>query len=148
MLKEFRSLLDLEEALKTEDDCIRHFVQIRWPEGAACPHCGSMNVYELAKVGQYKCAEKRCGKKFGYRYDTIFADAKIPLRTWYRAIFLMTSHKKGISSHQLARDIGITQKSAWHMLHRVREATMTEEFRQPLMTGTIEADEMLISTQN
>lgn len=144
MLKEFKSLLDLEETLKTEDDCVRHFVAIRWPEGAACPHCGGMDVYELSKIGQYKCAEKLCAKKFGYRYDTIFADAKIPLRTWYRAIFLMTSHKKGISSHQLARDIGITQKSAWHMLHRVREATMTPEFRQPLMTGTIEADETFI----
>lgn len=144
MLKEFNNLNELEAAFPTEESCIEHYAEIRWPRGVACPHCGVMNVYELARTGYYKCAESRCGKKFSWRYGSIFADAKIELRTWFRAIFLMTSHKKGISSMQLARDLGITQKSAWHMLHRVREATMTEEFRRPLLTGTIQADETLI----
>jgi len=102
-----------------------------------------MKVYTLAGEW-YKCGD--CKKKFSVRYDTIFADSKLPLRTWYRAIFLMTSHKKGISSAQLARDLGVTQKSAWHVLHRVREATITDEFTQPLLSGAvpIQADETYI----
>jgi hypothetical protein len=109
----------------------------------ACPYCGSLKVYDL-KLGKHKCGEKQCAEKFTVRHDSIFADSKLPLRTWFKAIFLMTSHKKGISSAQLARDLGIMQKSAWHLLHRVREATMTEEFKRPLLTGKIQADETLI----
>lgn len=144
MLKQFDNLNQLETEFPTEESCIEHFVAVRWPRGAACPHCGSTSVYELKCAGYYKCAENACHKKFSWRNDTIFTDAKVPLRTWFKAIFLVTSHKKGISSVQLARDLGVMQKSAWHMLHRIREATMTEEFKRPLLTGTIQADETLI----
>jgi transposase-like protein len=141
---EFNSLKQLEESFPTEESCIEHFVAVRWPRGVGCPHCGSQSVYELKSVGHYKCAEKLCGKKFSWRYDTIFADSPLPLKTWFRGIFLMTSHKKGISSIQLGKDLGVTQKSAWHMLHRVREATMSEDFKRPLLTGTTQIDESLV----
>lgn len=141
MFEQFNSLLELDEALPTDQAAIDHFRKVRWPNGAACHECGSLKVYTLA--GEWhKCGD--CKKKFSVRHNTIFADSKLTLRTWYRAIFLMTSHKKGISSAQLARDLGIMQKSAWHVLHRIREATMTEEFNRPLLTGTIQADETLI----
>lgn len=142
MFQEINSLKDFDDI--TEDQCIEHYVSLRWPHGVGCPHCGSQNVYELKRVGYYKCAEKLCGKKFSWRYDTIFADSPLPLRTWFMGIFLMTSHKKGISSIQLGKDLGIMQKSAWHMLHRIREATMTNEFRRPLMSGKIQSDETLV----
>jgi transposase-like protein len=143
MFKEFNNLNDFEEAFPDEKSCINHFRVVRWPNGVACPHCGSTKVYDL-KMGKHKCGEKECGEKFTVRHDSIFADSKLPLRTWFKAVFFMTSHKKGISSCQLARDLGVTQKTAWFVLHRIREATMTEEFRRPLLTGKIQADETFI----
>lgn len=142
MTIEFNTLHDFDAV--TEDECIANFVELRWPHGVACPHCGVMSVYELKRVGYYKCATKECGKKFSWRHGSIFADTKIDLKVWFKAIFLMTSHKKGISSMQLSKDLGIDQKSAWHLLHRVREATMTEEFRRPLLTGTVQMDESFV----
>jgi hypothetical protein len=104
-----------------------------------------MSVYELKRVGYYKCAEKQCSKKFSWRFDSIFTDSALPLKTWMMGIFLMTAHKKGISSAQLARDLGIMQKSAWHMLHRIRQATMMDEFHRPLMKGEVfQSDETLV----
>lgn len=141
MLQQFNNLRELDEAFPTDQTAIDHFRTLRWPNGAACHECGSVKVYTLA--GEWhKCGD--CKKKFSVRHDTIFADSKLSLRTWFRAIFLMTSHKKGISSAQLARDLGIMQKSAWHLLHRIQEATVTEEFNRPLLTGKTQLDESYV----
>lgn len=141
MLKNFNNLQDFDEAFPDEKSCVDHFRTLRWPNGLACVHCGSMErVYTLAD-GTHKCGD--CRKKFTVRNGSIFEDSKLALRLWFKAIFLMTSHKKGISSHQLARDLGVTQKTAWFVLHRIREATATKEFQEPL-TGTIEADEAYV----
>ena len=86
----------------------------------------------------HKCGD--CRQRFSIKVGTIFHDTKIPLRKWFAAIWLITSHKKGIASAQLARDIKVTQKTAWFMLHRLREAARTNSFNRPL-TGDIEADE-------
>lgn len=141
MLKEITSLDELYTVFPTDQSAIEHFRKVRWPLGPVCHDCGSVKVWNLAKEGQ-KCGD--CGKKFTVRHDTIFADSKLPLRKWFAAIFLITSHKKGIASTQLARDVGITQKSAWHVLHRIREATQHQAFQQPLLSGTIEADETYV----
>lgn len=144
MLKNFNNLQDFDEAFPDEKACVDHFRAIRWPDGLSCVHCGSMErVYTLGD-GTHKCGD--CRKKFTVRNGSIFEDSKLALRLWFKAIFLMTSHKKGISSHQLARDLGITQKSAWFVLHRIREASITKEFQEPL-TGTIEADEAYVGGQ-
>jgi len=142
MLAEFKSLADLDRAFPDENACINHFRAIRWPEGKiACPHCGVISPkHYMLKGNTHKCADPKCGKKFSVRKGSIFDSSKVPLKKWFIAIFLMTSHKKGISSCQLARDIGVRQKAAWFMLHRIRNATITEEFKAPL-TGTIEVDE-------
>jgi hypothetical protein len=145
MIREFDNLEDFEQAFPDEKSAIDRFRSIRWPAGICCPDCGSMKVYDL-KMGKHKCGEKECAAKFTVRNRTIFDDSKLPLRKWFKAIFLMTSHKKGISSCQLARDVGVTQKTAWFMLHRIRNASMTQEFKAPL-TGTIEADEMYVGGQ-
>jgi transposase-like protein len=142
MLKDFNNLQDFEEAFPDEKAAIDHFRALRWPDGMSCVHCGSMERVYTLNDGTHKCGD--CRKKFTVRHGSIFEDSKLALRLWFKAIFLMTSHKKGISSHQLARDLGITQKSAWFVLHRIREATLTPEFQEPL-TGTIEADEAYVA---
>lgn len=141
MFQEFKSLIEMVQVFSDEKKCVDHFRAVRWPNGVTCPHCGSVKVYTLGN-GTHKCSEELCAQKFSVRYDTIFEDSKLPLQKWFMAIYLVTSLKKGISSCQLARDIGITQKSAWHMLHRVRTAIEIDR-TQPL-TGTVEIDETYI----
>jgi hypothetical protein len=143
MFRPFSNLEDFETAFPDEEAAINHFRVIRWPQGVHCPYCHGDKVYDL-KMGKHKCGAKECGEKFTIRHGTIFEDSKLPLRKWFKAIFLMTSHKKGISSHQLARDVGVTQKSAWFVLHRVRAATMTEDFLRPQMGGTVQVDETFV----
>jgi transposase-like protein len=143
MLKEFKSLSSLQRAFPDEDSCINHFRSLRWPNAKEiiCPKCGSVGAHYTLKDNTHKCRD--CLKKFSVRNGTIFDDSKVPLRKWFMAVYLVTAHKKGISSCQLARDIDVQQRSAWFMLHRIRNATMTTEFNAPL-TGTIEIDEAYV----
>lgn len=144
MLKSFKSLADMQAAFPDENACINHFRTLRWPdaEQIPCPHCGVVGKHYTLKDNTHKCRD--CRRKFTVRNGTIFEDSKIELRKWFVAIFLMTSHKKGISSCQLARDIGVTQKTAWFMLHRIRNAAMTQEFNTPPLSGTVEIDECFV----
>lgn len=141
MLKSFNSLIQMMEAIPDEQAAIDHFTAIRWKSGAFCPHCGSTKVYHFSDRKNHKCGD--CRKRFSIRVGTIFEDSKLPLRKWLLAIWLITSHKKGIASTQLAKDIGITQKSAWFVTHRLREAIRTQSFNRPL-DGEIESDETFI----
>ena len=141
MLKSFNSLLQMMQAIPDEQTAIEHFTAIRWKQGAFCPHCGSAKVYHFSDQRSHKCGD--CRKRFSIRVGTIFEDSKLPLRTWLLAIWLITSHKKGIASTQLAKDLGITQKSAWFVLHRLRYAAQTQSFNRPL-DGEVEADETFI----
>jgi len=129
----------------------REFVEAkRWPNGPVCPFCQSQAIYTLTpkpgstspvRAGVYKC--KACRKQFTVRVGTIFEDSHIPISKWLMAIHLMTSSKKGISSHQLSRELGITLKSAWFLSHRVREA-MRQEPMLGLLSGTVEVDETYV----
>lgn len=141
MFQQFSNLIEMVTVFSDEKKCIKHFRAVRWPNGVICPHCGSTKVYELADE-THKCSEELCAQKFSVRFDTIFQDSKLPLQKWFMAIYLVTSHKKGISSCQLARDIGITQKSAWHMLHRIRAAIELD--RTKPLSGTVEIDETYV----
>lgn len=141
MLKTFNNLIELMREIPDEQAAIDHFTAIRWKRGAFCPHCGSERVYHFADRRAHKCGD--CRKRFSIRVGTIFEDSKLPLRTWLLAIWLITSHKKGIASTQLAKDLGITQKSAWFVLHRLRYAAQTRSFNRPL-DGEVEADETFI----
>lgn len=132
----------------------REFVESkRWPNGPVCPHCQHTEVYKLTgkpdskkpvRPGVYKC--KACRKQFTVRVGTIFEDSKIPLSKWLMAIHLMTSSKKGVSSHQIAREVGITQKSAWFVCHRIREA-MKKEPMAGMLKGEIEVDEKYVGAR-
>ncbi len=141
MLQAFDTLSELTLAFPDEQTCIRHFRAIRWAKGAFCPYCGSTRVYNFSDDRNHKCGD--CRKRFSIKVGTIFADTKLPLRQWFIAIWLITSHKKGVASAQLARDLGVTQKTAWFMTHRLRHAAKTKSFDMPL-DGIVEVDETFV----
>lgn len=143
-MQEFNSLFDMMEAFPTEQHAIDHLREIRWGKddvNAHCPHCGSTKVYHFSDNKNHKCGD--CRKRFSIKVGTIFEDSKIQLRKWFMAIWLITSHKKGIASTTLAKDIKVTQKTAWFMLHRLRHAAQTTSFNAPL-DGDVEVDETYI----
>lgn len=141
MIQQFDNLMQMMEAFPEEQSAIDHLQAIRWRDGAFCPHCGSTKVYHFSDKRNHKCGD--CRKRFSIKVGTIFEDSKLPLRKWFMAVWLITAHKKGIASTQLARDIGVTQKSAWFMLHRLRHAAQTPSFNRPL-GGEVEADETFV----
>ncbi len=141
MMQQFNSLLEMMEVFPDEQSCIDHFRAIRWANGAYCPHCGSDRIYDFSDQRTHKCGD--CRQRFSIKVGTIFEDTKLPLRKWFIAIWLITSHKKGIASTQLAKDLKITQKSAWFVLHRLRYAARTQSFNAPL-EGDIEVDETYV----
>jgi hypothetical protein len=141
MLTEFNSLRQLEKALPDEASCVRYFRDLRWPNGVTCVQgCADAKIYGLAN-GTFKCGA--CLGKFSVRKDTIFEDSKLPLRTWFQSIFLMISNPKGVSSMELHRLLGITQKSAWFVVQRIRELTIALGIQEP-MTGTVQVDETFV----
>jgi len=141
VIKNFDSLFDLMDAFPDEQSCVDHLRAIRWKDGAYCPHCGSAKVYSFSDGKTFKCGD--CRDRFSIKVGTIFEDTKLPLRKWFMAIWLITNHPKGIASTTLAKDLKITQKSAWFVLHRLRHAAATPSFREPLK-GTIESDTTFI----
>lgn len=139
---EFKNLKQLMAYLADDDRCREYYAQLRWGGCPTCPHCGHSNPYKLKGGKLYRCSAKTCRKNFTVTVGTIFEKSKIPLSTWMAAIFVLTGHKKGISSHQLARDIGCTQKTAWFILHRVRHI-MGDPEPEPL-TNIVEVDETYV----
>jgi len=138
VIAQFESLYDMMEAFPDEQSCHDHLRAIRWKNGEFCPHCGHDKVWHFENQRSFKCAQ--CKKRFSIKVGTIFEDTKIPLRKWFMAIWLVTSHKKGIASTQLAKDIKVTQKTAWFVTQRLRYAARTRSFNRPLK-GMVEADE-------
>jgi transposase-like protein len=141
MKTEFKSKTELVRYYADEEKCKALLAQQRWGNSPACPHCGNAGKIYVTNRG-YKCGEKACHKKFTVTTGTIFENTKIKLNLWFEAIFVITAHKKGISSHQLAKDIGVSQKTAWFILHRVRE--MLREKSPELLSGTVQVDETYI----
>ena len=134
----------LMEAAKffTEDVALAFFVKMRWPAGVCCPHCGSTNVLYLPNQRRWKCREKHPRPQFSAKVGTIFEDSPLGLDKWFVAVWSITNAKNGISSCELARAIGVTQKSAWFMLHRVRHAMHVGSFVK--FSGVVESDETFI----
>ena len=141
MIKHFKTLADLMVTFSDNRIALDHFKAIRWKNGEFCPYCGHDKIYTLKKANRYQCAQ--CKNPFSILVGTIFENTKLPLKTWFGAIWLLTNHPKGIASTTLAKDLGITQKSAWFVLHRLRHAARTQSFNAPL-TGTVEIDETYV----
>ena len=138
--KEYKSLVDLLDAFPNEKACVEHLVKQRWPMGVICPHCGSCRKpYPLERNHGFRCAD--CRRDFTVRKGTIFEESRLPLRKWFAAIWLVNTHRKGISSYQLAREVGVTQKTAWFMLGRLREVAAGINGLGGPLSGEVEADE-------
>jgi transposase-like protein len=130
----------LIEKFHNDDACRKALEDIRWPEGVACLKCGSLNVAAVKDRPTYVCRD--CAYQFSVTVGTVLQDTKLPLFKWFLATYMICESKKGISSNQLKRTLGITYKSAWFLTHRIRFA-MSLVAREEL-TGIIEADETFV----
>jgi transposase-like protein len=139
---EFKSISDFYEKLPDEEACVSYLEQKRWGGNPTCPHCDSENPYRT-KVG-FKCSNGDCHKKFSVKVGTIFESSKLPLQKWFVALYMVSTAKKGISSHQLGRQIGVTQKTAWFMLHRIREMLEEEAPEKLGEEKPVEVDETYV----
>jgi len=135
-LSHFDSLVSLVTYFDSEEKCRQTLAEQRWGEPPVCPHCGSHRV-SARKDGRYLC--NHCRKTFSVISGTVFESTKMPLRKWFLAMYLIAAHKKGISSVQLSSDLGITQKTAWHILHKVRHLMGQDDGK---LFGEVEMDEM------
>lgn len=139
-----------EEAYYQDDDAAREYLEsIRWPTGTICPRCGSRNTATLnvrRQRGLHQCRD--CRRQFTVTVGTVFERSHVPLHTWVQATYLLCSSKKGMSSHQIHRMLGVTYKTAWFMTHRIREAMTNGGLFEPLGGAgeTVEADETFFGT--
>ena len=141
--KHFRktiSLMEIMELFPDDAAAEQWFTEIRWPEGPHCPYCGSIDVLSGAahKTMPYRCREKECRKRFSVRTKSAMEASNIGYRKWAIAFYLFATNLKGVSSMKLHNDLKITQKSAWFMAHRIREACQEQG---TMFAGPVEADE-------
>ena len=133
------SLLEFVRRYSTTEACIRHIESVRWRAGAYCPRCHHRHIYHYADGRRHRCAD--CKLQFRITTGTMFSESPLKLLPkWFAAIYLVTEHRKGVSSVQLVRDIGVTQKTAWHMMHRIHNAAGVA-FQDGKLQGAVEIDE-------
>ena len=136
----------LQEAIVYFDNfenCQQFIAELRWADGKVrCPSCGSEKVTYLANARLWKCYEKHAKAKFSLKVGTIMEDSALGIDKWLTAMWLIVNCKNGISSCEIARDLGITQKSAWHMAHRIRFALHHGSLEK--LSGHVEVDETFI----
>lgn len=138
----FNSIVDLLNHFSTEQSCIEFLESQRWDGNVVSPFDSNSKVWKC-KNNRYRCINT--GKYFNVKTGTLFDNTKISLRKWFVAIWLLTCHKKGTSSIQLAKDLGITQKSAWFVAQRIRQCFCIEE---PIFDGIVEVDETFVGGKN
>ena len=136
---EFKTLAEFVEYFKDEQTCRNHFTAIRFRNGEYCPHCGHTHIHKFSDGKRYRCA--KCKKDFTIVTGTVFGETKLPLKKWFIAIYLLSNTSKGISSVQLAKHVGVTQKTGWFMDHRLRSAMKQNKGQ---LFGKIEADETFV----
>lgn len=124
-------------------NCQRFMIDLRWADGKVrCPYCGSEKVTHLEKARLWKCYGDHPKQKFSLKVGTLFEDSPIGADKWFVALWLLVNCKNGISSYEIGRDLGISQKSAWHMMHRLRYAVHSGSFEK--LSGEVEVDESFI----
>lgn len=135
------TLVEAVQRFQDEREVEKMFIDARWPNGIACPLCGSLTISQpkSRKPHPFKCLD--CKKFFSVKSHSIMHDSKLPLSKWALAIYLMTTNLKGVSSMKLHRDLGVTQKTAWYLEHRIRKAMETG---QGFFAGPVEIDEVYI----
>lgn len=135
-----KTLLNAVTFFADPTTCREFLAALRWENGPICPQCHSNCVNLLSTRNIYKC--RTCKKQFSIKVGTIFEDSPIPLEKWLPTAWLIINCKNGVSSYEIARDLGVTQKSAWFMLHRVRLAMQCKTFEK--LSGVVEADETFV----
>jgi transposase-like protein len=144
----------LKNSIFLDETAAREWLEARvWASGRVCPHCGNADQDKITKLegkahrpGVYQCNESECRQQFTVTVNTVFERSKIPLTKWLAALFLMTASKKGISAHQVHRMLGISYKSTWFLMHRLREAMREGGLTPPMGNagGVVEVDETYI----
>lgn len=138
-----KTLMDAIRYFADPDKALGFMVQLRWPNGVACPHCGSLEVRFISTRRMWECKSKHAKRQFTVKVGTIMEDSPLPLDKWLAAIWMIANAKNGVSSYEIHRSLGITQKSAWFLSHRIRLAMQTGSFLKKL-TGEVEVDETFI----
>ena len=124
------------------ENCRSYVVERRWPNGVICPTCGGTKVSFLGNQNKWQCSSRHPKRQFSIKTGTIFEDSPLGLDKWLTAMWLLVSCKNGISSYEVSRDLGISQKSAWHLMHRIRLAVHQGSLEK--LSGHIEVDETFI----
>lgn len=141
-----KTLKDAICYFEDQQACVNAIAFLRWADGVpTCPRCANKDHYWLDTQKRWKC--KKCGRQFSVKQGTIFEDSPLSLDKWLMALWMLVNCKNGVSSHEVAKDLGITQKSAWFMLHRLRLALRARSFEVKLGGeggGAVEADETFI----
>src|SRR5215207_7627397 len=130
---------EFRERFGTEEACRKALFEMRWPEGLTCPACGGRGLRELTTRKLFQCG--RCKRQVRLTAGTVFQDTKLPLTTWFAAIYHLTQSKGGISSVELGRRLGVKQGTAWLMKHKLMRAMAEREAAEPKLSGRIEMDD-------
>jgi transposase-like protein len=142
MENEPRTLQQAIQYFSDPSNCLNYLAARRWPKGVTCPRCGSQNVGFVASRRIWQCRTRHDHAQFSIKTGTIFEDSPIGLDKWLTAMWLVANCKNGISSYEIARDLGVTQKTAWFMLHRIRLALQNPTAAK--LSGEVEVDETYI----
>ncbi len=137
-----RTLIEAIRYFADPDVALKFMVELRWPDGVSCPTCGRTDVRFIATRRLWECKDKHPRRQFSVKVGTIFEDSPLGLDKWLPAIWMIANCKNGVSSHEMGRSLGVTQKTAWFMLHRIRLAMQTGTFQK--LSGEVEADETFI----
>lgn len=142
----FNNLSQMMEYFKDEITCLKYLEKQRWGDNVCCAKCGHDRVYKFEDGIRFKCA--KCRLQFTAKVGTVFQGSKVSMRNWMIASYLLTTNKKGVSSYQLATHLGVTQKTAWFMLHRLRAKLGIDNDPNEQLDGTIECDETFVGGKN
>lgn len=137
-----KTLIEAIRYFSDLDTCLEFMSALRWPDGITCPHCDGEQVGFLKTRRIWKCKTKECRKQFSIKTGSVFEDSPIGLDKWLSALWIIVNAKNGVSSCELARALGITQKSAWFLSHRLRLAMQAGTFKK--LCGEVEVDETFI----
>jgi transposase-like protein len=138
------NLIDAVRYFSDPDRCLKLLAGLRWPNGVVCPYCGSKEVSFLKTRRLWKCKNDHAKRQFSIKVGSIFEDSPLPLDKWLVTMWLIVNCKNGISSYEVARDLSVTQQTAWFMLHRIRKAMQRGSFEKFGAGGPVEADETMI----
>ena len=143
-MQEPKTLREAIVLFSDPDTCLEYLASKRWPNGVVCPTCGRTDAMFLKNQRKWQCKSLHRKRQFSIKLGTVMEDSPIPLEKWLPAMWLLSNCKNGISSYELARDLGVTQKSAWFMLHRIRLAMKSGSFFKLGSGGPVEMDETFV----